>query len=69
MRIAAAYIQIGQVQAPIWGHPRFPIQSAMLVPRCHAFTSQFPGGAEIVLTMLFVDVRGSTMLAEKMNTV
>ena len=36
---------------------------------CHAFTSQFPGGAEIVLTMLFVDVRGSTTLAEKMNTV
>jgi len=54
LRIAAAYIQIGQVQAPIWGHPRFPIQSAMLVPRCHAFTSQFPGGAEIVLTMLFL---------------
>ncbi len=34
---------------------------------CHAFTSQFPGGAEIVLTMLFVDVRGSTTLAEKMD--
>src|SRR5688500_4739525 len=30
---------------------------------CHAFTTQFPGGAEIVLTMLFVDVRGSTPLA------
>ena len=34
---------------------------------CHSFTTQFPGGAEIVLTMLFVDVRGSTPLAEKMN--
>jgi adenylate cyclase len=34
---------------------------------CHAFTSQFPGGAEVVLSMLFVDVRGSTTLAEKMN--
>jgi adenylate cyclase len=34
---------------------------------CHAFTSQFPGGAEIELTMLFVDVRGSTTIAEKMN--
>ena len=33
---------------------------------CHSFTSQFPGGAEIELTMLFVDVRGSTTLAEKM---
>jgi len=36
---------------------------------CHAFTSQFPGGAEIVLTMVFVDVRGSTTLAENMNDV
>jgi len=34
---------------------------------CHSFTTQFPGGAEIVLTMLFVDVRGSTPLAEKMH--
>lgn len=35
---------------------------------CHSFTSQFPGGAEIELTMLFVDVRGSTTIAENMNT-
>jgi adenylate cyclase len=34
---------------------------------CHSFTTQFPGGAEIELTMLFVDVRGSTTIAEKMN--
>jgi adenylate cyclase len=34
---------------------------------CYAFTTQFPGGAEIELTMLFVDVRGSTALAEKMD--
>ena len=34
---------------------------------CYSFTSQFPGGAEIELTMLFVDVRGSTTIAEKMN--
>jgi adenylate cyclase len=35
---------------------------------CHSFTYQFPGGAEIELTMLFVDVRGSTTIAEKMDT-
>ena len=35
---------------------------------CYGFTSRFPGGAEIVLTMLFVDVRGSTTLAEQMST-
>ncbi|MGD8405978.1 MAG: adenylate/guanylate cyclase domain-containing protein [Lysobacterales bacterium] len=34
---------------------------------CHSFTTQFPGGAEVELTMLFVDVRGSTPLAEKMK--
>ena len=32
-----------------------------------AFTSEYPGGAEIELTMLFVDVRGSTNIAERMN--
>ena len=34
---------------------------------CHSFTSRFPGGAEVELTMLFVDVRGSTTIAEKME--
>ena len=34
---------------------------------CYGFTSQFPGGAEIELSMLFVDVRGSTPMAEKMS--
>jgi len=47
------------------------IQKSTKNPRycsdCHSFTSQFPGGAEIELTMLFVDVRGSTTIAEKMN--
>lgn len=33
---------------------------------CHSFTSQFPGGANVELSMLFVDVRGSTSLAENM---
>ena len=34
---------------------------------CYGFTSKYPGGAEIELTMLFVDVRGSTSIAEKMD--
>jgi adenylate cyclase len=34
---------------------------------CYSFTSEFPGGAEIELTMLFVDVRGSTTIAEHMK--
>lgn len=35
---------------------------------CHSFTHQFPGGAEIELTMLFVDVRDSATIAERMDT-
>jgi len=34
---------------------------------CDAFHTKYPGGAEIEMTMLFVDVRGSTAIAEKMN--
>lgn len=43
------------------------IKSPRFCSGCYGFTSQFPGGAEIELTMLFVDVRGSTTLAEQMN--
>ena len=32
-----------------------------------SFTEKYPGGAEVELTMLFVDVRGSTTLAEQMR--
>ena len=34
---------------------------------CHGFVEAFPGGAEVELTMLFVDVRGSTSIAERMS--
>lgn len=34
--------------------------------KCKVF--EHPGGAEVVLTMLFADVRGSTTLAEQMST-
>ena len=39
-------------------NPRFCAQ-------CETF--EHPGGAEVVLTMLFADVRGSTALAESMS--
>jgi adenylate cyclase len=35
--------------------------------QCEAFARNIPGGAEIELTMLFADVRGSTALAEQMS--
>ncbi len=34
---------------------------------CDKFIRNFPGGAEVELSMLFVDVRGSTPLAERMS--
>jgi adenylate cyclase len=34
---------------------------------CEEFSQKYQGGAEIELTLLFVDVRGSTALAEKMR--
>lgn len=33
---------------------------------CEAFARKFPGGAEVEMSMLFVDVRGSTALSESM---
>jgi adenylate cyclase len=38
-----------------------------LCVQCHSYASRYLGGAEIELTMLFADVRGSTTLAEQMR--
>lgn len=35
---------------------------------CERFAERFPGGAEVEVTILFADIRGSTPLAEKMGT-
>lgn len=58
--IGGALMRISGWVRPSAKNPRF-------CAACHSFTTQYPGGAEIVLTMLFVDVRGSTTLAEKMS--
>jgi adenylate cyclase len=34
---------------------------------CEDFASRFPGGAEVEMSMLFADVRGSTVLSEQMS--
>jgi adenylate cyclase len=41
--------------------------SPQLCNVCEQFASQFQGGAEIELSLLFADVRGSTTLAESMT--
>lgn len=38
-----------------------------LCQQCQSYASRYLGGAEIELTMLFADVRGSTTLAEQMS--
>jgi adenylate cyclase len=35
---------------------------------CERFAERYPGGAEVEVTILFADIRGSTPLAEKMDT-
>jgi adenylate cyclase len=40
-----------------------------LCQQCQSYASRYLGGAEIELSMLFADVRGSTELAGKMSTV
>ena len=49
----------------------FGKQRSMLNPRfcnfCEDAARKFPGGAEVEMSMLFADIRGSTALAEKMS--
>jgi adenylate cyclase len=35
---------------------------------CERFAERFPGGAEVEVTIIFADIRGSTPLAERMGT-
>ena len=41
---------------------------AILAPRRFRFAKKHPGGAEIPLSLLFADIRGSTSLAEELGT-
>jgi len=49
----------------------FGKQRSVLNPRfcnlCEQASREFPGGAEVEMSMLFADVRGSTALSEKMS--
>ena len=49
----------------------FGKQRSALNPRycnlCEIASKEFPGGAEVEMSMLFIDIRGSTALSEKMS--
>jgi adenylate cyclase len=49
----------------------FGKQRSTLNPRycnqCEIASREFPGGAEVEMSMLFIDIRGSTALSEKMS--
>lgn len=57
----------GKMVGVIWGR-----KQSSLNPRfcniCEDFAQKFPGGAEVEMSMLFVDVRGSTALSEQMTS-
>jgi adenylate cyclase len=59
---------IGGALARTLGRSRPSPKNPRFCTACDFFNARYPGGAEVVLTMLFVDVRGSTTIAEKMNT-
>lgn len=61
---AAPFKSWGGVLMRMIGREQSKYNPRFCVP-CEKF--EHPGGAEIVLTMLFADVRGSTALAEKMS--
>jgi adenylate cyclase len=51
----------------------FGKQRSVLNPRfcnlCEQASREFPGGAEVEMSMLFADIRGSTALSEKMGAI
>jgi adenylate cyclase len=42
-------------------------QNPLLCNSCEAYAARYPGGAEVEMTILFADIRGSSQLADKMS--
>ena len=61
---AAPFKGIGGFLMRLLGRDQSKYNPRFCIP-CETF--EHPGGAEIVLTMLFADVRGSTTMAEQMS--
>jgi adenylate cyclase len=63
----APFAGVGGALMRLFGGGRQSAKNPQFCTACDLFAAKYPGGAEVILTMLFVDVRGSTTLAEKMN--
>jgi adenylate cyclase len=65
---AAPFKGIGSVVTAITGHRRSNANPLMCTP-CFGTLRDHPGGAEVEISVLFADIRGSTGLAEKIGAV
>jgi adenylate cyclase len=63
----APFEGIGSIVMRVIYHKQRSSHNPQLCNVCERFASQLPGGAEVELSMLFADIRGSTTLAEKMG--
>jgi adenylate cyclase len=61
----APFAGVGGALMRLFGGGRQSAKNPQFCTACDLFAAKYPGGAEVVLTMLFVDVRGSTTIAEK----
>lgn len=63
----APFEGIGAVIARIAFHKERSTLNPNFCNVCETFARQYPGGAEVQMSMLFTDVRGSTALSEQMS--
>jgi adenylate cyclase len=63
---AAPFGAPGTLLMRLWGRGRSAYHPRMC-DFCERFATQHPGGAEVEISMLFADVRGSTALAEQLR--
>jgi adenylate cyclase len=70
-RCVSCYSPFGSIGGVLGRFGLFISRPSVKNPRycnaCDVFNYKYPGGVEVELTMLFVDVRGSTTLAENME--
>jgi adenylate cyclase len=65
---AAPFAGVGASVMRLLGKRRSTVNPTMCIS-CYAFISQHHGGAEIEMTLLFADIRGSTGIAESRSPV